>query len=142
MAFLKGAFDVANKTVSMELPFNTRDQIGRPVAPDFKPGAVLDANETATMSITAAFQAVVGNTTTSDFTNGWTSYYTGKRVDLAVGPANAAPEDLDYSFLSTVTGDSFRGEVTGMSNANNTVFARACSGLSECGYAKVTPALG
>ena len=142
LAFLKGAFDVANKTVSMELPYNPRDQIGRLVAPDFKPGAVLDPNVTAGMSITAAFQAVVSNTSSSDFTNGWTSYHTGKRVDLAVGPANGAPEDLDYAFTSTVTGDSFRGEVTGMNNANNAVFARACSGVSECAYAKVTPALG
>jgi hypothetical protein len=142
LAFLKGAFDVANKTVSMELPYNTRDQIGRLVAPDFKPGAVLEANDTAGMSITAAFQAVIGNTSTSDYTNGWTSYYTGKRVDLAVGPANAAGEELDYSTPATVTGNDFRGEVTGLSNANNTVFARACSGVSECTYAKVTPAVG
>ena len=142
LAFLNGAFDVANKTVSMDLPYNTRDQIGRLVAPDFKPGAVLDPNETAAMSITAAFQAVVGNTTTSDFTNGWTSYYTGKRVDLAVGPANAEPEGLEFTFPATVTGDSFRGEVTGLSTGSNTVYARACSGASECTYAKVTPALG
>jgi hypothetical protein len=142
LAFLKGEFNVANKTVSMDLPYNTRDQIGRLVAPDFKPGAVLEPNETAAMSITAAFQAVIGNANTSDYTNGWTSYYTGKRVDLAVGPANAEPEGLDFSFPTTITGDSFRGEVTGMSNSNNTVYARACSGASECSYAKVTPALG
>jgi hypothetical protein len=129
----------------MDLPYNTRDQIGRLVAPDFKPGAVLESyqsTQTANMSITAAFQAVVGNTATSDFTNGWTAYYTGKRVDLAVGPANAAPEELEYTTQATMNGDSFRGEVTGLSNANNTVYARACSGASECSYAKVTPGLG
>ena len=141
LAFLSGKMDPATKTVSMDVPFNTRDAIGRQVAPDFKPGAVLEANETAGMSITAAFQAVIGNTSTSDFTNGWTSYYTGRNVDLAVGPANSAPEDLDYSTKATLSGDSFSGTVTGLSNSANTVFARACSGLA-CSYTKVTPALG
>ena len=48
------------------MPYETRDAIGRLVAPEFGPGVVIEENLTATMSIVAAFQAVVGNTSTSD----------------------------------------------------------------------------
>lgn len=140
LAFLDGRFDTANGTVSMDLPYQTRDSIGRLVAEDFKPGAIIEENLTANMSITAAFQAVVGNTYTSDYTNGWTPYVTGKRVDLAVGGPSSDPAGLDYSGTTTMTDDSFTGTVSGLSTRIDTVFARACAG-TVCSYAKVTPAV-
>lgn len=138
LAFLDGAFDTATKTVSVDLPYGPRDAIGRQVAPEIKRGVVIEENVTANMSITAALQAVVGNTYTSDYTNGWDPYFAGKRVDLAVGSANAAPESLTYTAPATLTGDSFSGTVTGLTGSATTVFARACNG-TECQYAKLTP---
>ncbi len=138
LAFLKGKFDAAAKTVSMDLPFQTRDAIGRVVAPQFKPGAVLEENLTANMSIVAAFQAVIGNTTTSDYINGWNPYYVGPRVDLAVGAANAAPDSLAYSSPATLSGDTFTGTVSGLTGSATTIFARGCNG-TECTYSKFTP---
>lgn len=138
LAFLKGKFDTAAKTVSMDLPFQTRDAIGRLVAPEFKPGVLLEENLTANMSIVAAFQAVVGNTYTSDYITGWNPYYVGPRVDLAVGPANAAPEALTFTTPATLTDGTFSGTVSGLTGSATTVFARGCNG-TQCSYAKLTP---
>ena len=141
LAFLQGSFNTAAKTVTMDLPFQTRDAIGRLVAEDFKPGAILEESLAATMSITASFQAAVSNVQTSDYTNGWSPYFTGKRVDLAIGSANAEPAGLDYSTPADLSGESFSGSVIGLTNSANTVYARACSAI-ECTYAKVTPTIG
>ena len=138
LAFLKGKFDAAAKTVSMDVPFNTKDAIGRLVAPQFKPGSIIVENLTANMSIVAALQAVIGNTSTSDYINGWEPYYAGKRVDLAVGSATASPLALNYTTPATLTGDTFSGTVAGLTGSATTVFARACNG-TECQYAKLTP---
>ena len=138
LAFLNGKIDQAAGTVHMDLPYETRDAIGRLVAPDFKPGAVIEENLTANMSIVAAFQAVIGNTTTSDYTNGWNPYFVGKRVDLAVGSAKSLPEELTYTTRATLSGDSFSGTVTGLSATANTIFARACNG-TECTFTSFTP---
>lgn len=138
LAFLKGKFDAASKSVSMDMPYQTRDAIGRLVAPQFKPGVMIEENLTANMSIVAAFQAVIGNTSTSDYINGWNPYFVGERVDLAVGPANAAPDALDYGTRATLSGDTFTGTVSGLTGSATTVFARACNG-TECSYAKLTP---
>ena len=133
LAFLNGSFDIAGKKVTMDLPYQTKDEIGRVVAPDFVPGAVIEANETAAMSITAAFQAVVGNTTTSDYTNGWSSFYAGPQVTLGVAAASAEPETVTYSSPGSLNGGTFNGTVTGLTASKNTVFARACYG-TECSY--------
>ncbi len=138
LAFLKGKFDTAAKTVSIDLPYETRDSIGRVVAKDFKPGVTIDPNKTAGMSITAAFQAVVSNTSTSEFINGWAPFATAPRVDLAVGRANADPAGLEYT-PATLDGSSFSGTVTGLTPTTNTVFARTCFG-AECSFTKLTPA--
>lgn len=137
LAFLKGAFDTTAKTVTIDLPYNTKDAIGRLVAPQFKPGAIIEENVTAGMSITGAFQAVVGNTSTSDYTNGWDPFYVGPRVDLAVGSATASPLSLNYATPAALTGDSFTGTVPLTATAR-TVYARACNAM-ECSYAKFTP---
>lgn len=133
LAFLNGSFDIANKRVTMDLPYETRDEIGRVVAPDFKPGAVIEENLTANMSITAAFQAVVGVANTSDYTNGWTPYYAGPQVALGVAAAGTAPETVTYTTPAALNGGTFNGSVSGLAGAKNTVFARACNG-TECSY--------
>lgn len=140
LAFLEGSFDTEVKTVSIDLPYRTRDSIGRLVAADFQPGVTLLASESAGMSIAAAFQAVAGNTTTSDFTNGWDSYFAGRNVHLGVGAPTANPATVKYTHAAEVTGDSFTGRVTGLTDTNNTIFARACQGVSaNCSYTQLTP---
>lgn len=138
LAFLTGSFDIPNKRVSIDLPFDTRDSIGRLVAHDFVPGAVLDENQTAGMSITGAFQAVVSNTATSDYINGWNSYFVGERVQLGVAPSTSSAEFVNYTADATISGGTYSGVVSGLGGFANTVFARACSG-TECAYARVTP---
>ena len=138
LAFLKGSFDTATKTVSMDVPYQTRDSIGRLVAEQFKAGVVVEEAQSAAMSVAAAFQAVVSNTATSDYINGWEPYYAGKRVDLAVGSPSAPPVSLAYTTPATLTGDTFSGTVQGLTATATTVFARACNG-TECVYAKLTP---
>ena len=136
LAWLNGAFDVANKTVSMDMPFETKDQIGRLVAPDFKPGAVLVDNGgtfTAGMVIAASAQAAVSNTQTSQFINGIKSYYIGPQITLGVAAAGTAPETVTYNAPATLNGGTFNGTVSGITGAKNTVFARACTG-TECSY--------
>lgn len=137
LAFLKGAFDVAGKRVYMDLPYQTRDQIGRLVAPDFKPGAVLVENLTAGMSIAASFQAVATNTTLSDYTNGWSAYTVGEAVSVATGAEGDDPAGLEYA-PATLTGSAFTGTASLVEGADS-VFVRACQG-STCTYA--TRALG
>ena len=140
LAFLEGAFDTAAKTVSMDLPFSTRDSIGRLVAPDFVPGAALMESQSAGMSIAAAFQAVAGNTYTSDFTNTWDTYYAGERVDLGVAAPTANPQFVNYSTPATLEDGTFSGTVSGLTATATTVFVRACNGAtSGCRYAQVTP---
>jgi hypothetical protein len=142
LAFLKGSFDVANKAITIDLPFNTRDDIGRLVAPDFKPGVKLVENLTAGMSIVGAFQAVIGNTSTSDYINGWSPFFIGPQVALAVGPADADtsdPEALAFGPNLTLNANgSFSGTISGLTATNNTVYVRACNGES-CAFTSVTP---
>jgi hypothetical protein len=138
LAFLAGSFDVANKKVTMTLPYETKDAIGRLVAPDFKPGAVLTNTDaasagTAGMTIGAGFQAAVSNTSTTRYINGIDPYYVGPQVSLAVGAANAEPSALTYGAPATLSGTGFSGTVTGLTAAKNTVFARACNG-TECTF--------
>jgi hypothetical protein len=139
LAWLTGSFDIANKRVTVDLPYETKDELGRVVAPDFKPGVVLTENQQATMSITAAFQAVVGNTSTSDFTNGWTEYFVNGVVQLAVGTAGQAPENQNYTQTATLSGGNFTGTISGLTTSKNTVYVRACQ-AQVCSYTSVVPA--
>lgn len=138
LAFLDGSFDPEAATVTMDLPYQTRDNIGRLVAPEFKPGVTIVENVTANMSITAAFQAVIGNTTTSDYTNGWDPYHVGPRVELAAGTATANPAFLSNWTPASLSGDTFQGTVNGLTGNNTTIHVRACNGM-ECEYAKIAP---
>jgi hypothetical protein len=136
LAYLPGSFDIAGKKISIDMPFETRDSIGRLVAPDFKPGAILVDNggtNTAGMVVAASFQAVVSNTISSQYINGISPYYIGPQVALGVGAPNLAPEGVTYTSAGTLNGGTFNGTVTGLTTAKNTVYARACNGI-ECSY--------
>jgi hypothetical protein len=139
LAFLDGSFDIANKQVTMTLPFEAKDSIGRVVAPDFKAGAVLtntDAADagTATMTIAAGFQALVSNTTSNRYINGIAPYYTAPQVSLAVAAANIEDmSGLTFNTLATISNGSFSGNVSGLTATKNTVYARACYGV-DCTY--------
>ena len=136
LSWLNGSFDMANKTVTMDMPFETKDAIGRLVAPDFKPGATLVDNggeSTAGMVIAASGQAVVSNTQTSQFINGIKPYYVGPQVVLGVAGANQDPSTVTYSAPGTMSGSTFSGTVSGLTASKNTVYARACNG-AECSY--------
>lgn len=137
LAWLTGSFDTATNQVSIDLPYETRDQIGRLVAPDFKPGVVLTESLQATMSITAAFQAVVGNTYTSDYINGWEQYFVEGVVQLAAAPAGRNPVTQNYTSSAALTGSDFVGSIP-LTTVNNTVYIRACS-VKTCTYATATP---
>lgn len=132
LAFLSGAFNTAAKTVTMDLPF------GHAAAPDVKRGATLVPVETATMSITAAFQAVVSNTAVSDYTNGWNAYRTGPVVELGIGDSESDPSAVEYTSAATLTDGSFTGTVEGLGDLGDTVYVRACQG-ADCVYASTTP---
>jgi len=136
LAYLPGSFDVANKSITMDMPFETRDSIGRLVAPDFKPGAILVDNggeNTAGMAIAASFQAVVSNTISSQYINGYSPFYIGPQIALGVANAGTAPQAVTYSSPGTLNGATFNGTVSGLTSAKNTVYARACNG-TECSY--------
>jgi hypothetical protein len=112
----------------MQVPFDTRDKIGRRVAPDFVPGAALVASETATMSITAAAQAFVSNTSVSNYLNGWQTYHAGPKVELGVGRPDG--RNVAYTSVAELAADgSFSGTVTGLTATLDTVYARACNGV-------------
>jgi hypothetical protein len=142
LAFLKGNFDIPNSTVSIDLPYNTRDQIGRLVASEFHPGAILQESEQAGMSIGAMFQHVTSQTTEADYINTWNPYFVGPQVSLAVGPADADltdPEALAFGPALKLNPDgTFAGTISGLSGSNNTVYVRACNG-ETCAYASVAP---
>lgn len=137
LAFLNGGFDYAGGRVFIDLPYQTRDRIGRIVAPNFVPGAVLFENLTAGMSIAASVQAFVSNTASSAYINGWGVYRTAPEVALATGSnAGQAPFAL-YATPAAFDGTNFLGQINGTSGGEF-VFARACDGAS-CSYAVRAP---
>ena len=139
LAWLDGAFNIEQKTVTMDLPYETRDSIGRLVAPDFKPGAVLVDNGgegSAGMVIAASFQAVISNTIVSRYINGIAPYYVGPNISLGVAAPNQEPSAVDYKTQAVLNGSTFTGTVSGLSANKNTVFVRACNG-TECSYSKL-----
>jgi hypothetical protein len=143
-AFLNGSFDLPNKRITIDWPYETRDAINRIVAPDFKPGVTLthcgppyasaSCDKSAGMSIAASLQAVVSNQNISRWINSWEPYYVGGRVQLAVGSAIADPAALTYGPAVPLQGNAWSGTVSGLSATNNTVYVRACNGRS-CAYA-------
>lgn len=137
LAFLQGAVSTTANTISVDLPFNTRDSIGRLVAPEFVPGAVMEDNGgegSAGMVIAASFQAVVSNTITSHYINGIDAYRIGEQLHVAVGAPGANPAGLSYTTAATRSGDSFTATLPQGAASNAAVYVRACHG-TECTYA-------
>lgn len=133
LAFLDGAFDIENAQVTIDLPYDTTDAIGRKVAPEFVPGAALVAFETAASSIGASMQAGVSNATTTNSINGWDTYYTTPQVTVGVGRTASAAT----SVLATLgDSDSFTATVTDLPEVttNFRVFVEACK-LTDCASA-------
>lgn len=140
LAFLDGAFDPVADTVTMEMPFDTRDGIGRLVGETFRRGVQITAVETAAASIAGSFQAVVSNNSTSSVINGWEPVFTGPVVELAVGRPGLNPAAASYSTTATLNPDgTFSGTVSGLTAANSAVYARACHGLRSACTAVAVP---
>lgn len=123
LKFLAGAFDSATSEVRMVVPLA---DIGA------GPGAVLTPIETAGMSISAAYQAAVSNTTISTFINGWNPYFTAPVVQLATGFAGDEDQSgLAYTTAAVADG-AFSGTTEVLEDADALV-ARACV-ATTCTY--------
>ncbi|HEX9824900.1 MAG TPA: hypothetical protein VGB51_11000 [Actinomycetota bacterium] len=136
LARLTGALDPAGNRVTIDWPFQTKNAAGTVVAPDFAPGVALTSATFAGMSIAGSLQAVVTSDALSSHIGGWAPYYAGERVQLAVGPAGIDPATATYGPAVSLTGGSFSGSVGGLGGANDTVYARACTGVT-CAFASL-----
>lgn len=138
LAYLNGQFDYANKQITIDWPFETKNPLGQTVAPDYKAGAALVNTTFGGMSISGSLQPVVASSDTalSNFINGWNPYYVGPRVQLAVGPAGLDPSTLGYDPAATLANGTFSGQVSGVGGTNDTVYARACNG-ETCAFASL-----
>jgi len=140
LAPLTGTFDYANNQVTIDWPFETQNSAGEVVAADFVPGVALthcgSCATTESMSIAGSFQLLrtTNNTALSNYINGWSMYFVGPQVHLAVGPRGVNPTTLEYGPAIALTDNSFTGQVAGLVDNKDTVYARACVGLS-CSYA-------
>lgn len=119
--FVDGGFDIEAGEVWMELPFDPRDDLGRPYAPDLVDGANLIESASAGMSIAASGQAVVSNTSTSAYINGWAQYCTADEALAGLGSAFTsgamAPMELaeDGTFAALLQGDGTHAHVSACS---------------------------
>lgn len=127
VAFLEGAFDTAAGTVTMDVPF------GADFAPSIVPGATIVANETAGMSVSAAFQAVISNATVSDFINGWKPYFVGPQVAVTTGLDGGRPETASRYVPAVLAEDGTWTASTPIGSQHTQLFVRACEG-TVCSY--------
>lgn len=128
LGFFEGEVDTAAGTVSMELPYEAKDEIGRVVAGQFRRGQPIVAEVSAGTSVAATFQAVVSNATVSQYFNGWGSYHPGTSVAAALGSASGPTGS--YKLLDTEGDGDFAGSLDG---AGSHVWVRACSGYELSG---------
>lgn len=137
LAFLDGSFDTDANTVTMLMPFETTDRLGRVVAPGFTPGAEIVPVTTANSSITATVQAMVSNTTTESYINDWETFFAGAAVQGFVGDADdVAPSFLqEWEDLDLSDDGSFSGTLS-TSAGGDTVHLRACN-LNVCARTSV-----
>lgn len=129
LGFFDGDVDASAGTVSMVLPYEAQDAIGRLVAGTFQRGTPIIESQSAGMSITASGQAVVSNTATSQFINGWGTYYPGTVVSVGLGDAERATSG--YTLLDTDGDGSFAGTLDG---AGTHLWVEACSGYGIVGF--------
>lgn len=123
LGFFDGSVDPAAGIVSMDLPYEATDQIGRVVAGTFRRGAPITAQNSAGSSIAASMQALISNSTVSQYLNGWGTYYPGTVVSVALGDADGP--SAAYQLLETPGDGTFAGELSG---AGTHVWVRACRG--------------
>lgn len=128
LGFFDGDVDTATGTVSMVLPYEAQDSIGRVVAGTFQRGTPISENQSAGMSITASAQAMVSNTASSAYINGWGTYYPGTAVSVALGDAGGPTSA--YTQLDTPGDGSFAGSLSG---AGTHLWVKACSGYAVQG---------
>ncbi|MFT6943170.1 MAG: hypothetical protein ACJA2F_001369 [Nitriliruptoraceae bacterium] len=128
LGFFDGDVDLANGVISMELPYEAFDEVGRQVAGTFKRGTPIVEAQSATMSITASAQAAVSNASTSAFLNGWGTYYPGTVVYAALGNESAVTGS--YGLLDTAGDGSFAGSLEG---AGTHVWIKDCTGYGVQG---------
>jgi len=141
LGFLEGAFDVANKRVSMDVPFEAKDSVGRVIVPELKPGAIIQEYAGAFVGSTAIAAAIqYGPLSTPQASaamqraiNGLAPYYVGPQVVLGVAAPGQDPTSITYSAPGILSGTTFSGTVSGLTASKNTVYARACNG-TECSY--------
>ena len=141
LGFLEGSFDVANKRVTMDVPFEAKDSVGRVIVPDLKPGATILEYAGAFVGSTAIAAAIqYGPLSTADVSanmqrsiNGLAPYHVGPQVVLGVAAPGQDPATITYSAPGILSGSTFSGTVSGLTASKNTVYARACSG-TECSY--------
>ncbi len=122
LGFFNGSVDTATGTVKMVLPYGAKDGIGRTVADTFRRGTPITAAESAAMSITASGQAGVSNATTSQYLNGWGTYFPGTVVYAALGNASGPGS---YSLVTTKGDGTYAGTLSG---AGTHVWVKACTG--------------
>ncbi len=141
LGFLNGAFDVANKRVSMDVPFEAKDSVGRVIVPNLKPGAIIQEYAGAfvgSTAITAAIQygplsTAAASAAVQRAINGLAPYHVGSQVVLGVAAPGQDPATITYSAPGVLSGSTFSGTVSGLTASKNTVYARACNG-TECSY--------
>lgn len=122
LAFLDGAFNLADGTVTIDLPFGTS------FAPDVVPGATIVEAQSAGMSISASLQAGVSNTTVSAFINGWGQYLTAPTVTANRVADISENAFIDFDDVMTLAEDgSWSGTIDG---SGGYAIARACNGAT------------
>ena len=124
LAFLEGAFNTAEGTVTMDVPFDTE------FAPAITSGAVIVENLTAGMSISAALQAGVSNTASSDFINGWKPYYAGPQVALATSTATSNASSGSYVPAVLAEDGTWTGALDKRPATHSRLFVRSCEGTT------------
>lgn len=124
LGFFDGSVDTAAGTVSMDLPYEATDHIGRLVAGTFQRGTPITAQTSAGSSIAASLQAAISNATVSQFINSWGTYHPGTTVAVALGSAERAT--TGYMLLDTAGDGTFAGSLTG---AGTHLWVRACTGI-------------
>ncbi len=135
LAFLEGGFDSDAGTVWIDVPYRTTDSLGRIVAPGFEPGVVIEAVETAGMSIAASPQVFVSNAPSSVYLNDWDPYFVGGQVHLAASDFGEPAPFAPYTDRAEVDGSSFTGTTVPV-ETGWTVYARGCNGAA-CVYASL-----
>lgn len=128
LGFYTGSVDTAKGTITFDLPYGAKDQIGRTVADTFRRGTPITHVDSAGTSVSAAFQAVVSNTATSQYWTGATlgTYYPGTFVSAGIGTATSPP--AAYTALETAGDGDFSGTLSG---TGDRLWVKACKGGTD-----------